>query len=192
MELSNQKTSASLDELERELGLTSDDAMFGISSTWSASSGAGSASSTIESAKPQRGKGGCVPIHWVCGIFTGSLPPEQACLLLDWTIIHQERYAGLYFAAALLDIFSEALLELNGAQLRSWFSDVSTCSQDWHLKLRPSRPTAATTTKLGAGTGNFIDEHLDVEGGSLSWTAFTNGWIHAASGKAEDTTRMLQ
>lgn len=39
-------------------------------------------------------RSGCVPTHWITGIFTGSLPPEQSALLLDWAIVNNSPFAG--------------------------------------------------------------------------------------------------
>lgn len=35
-----------------------------------------------------------IPLHWICGIFAGSLPVEYSSFLLDWALISQQRYAG--------------------------------------------------------------------------------------------------
>jgi hypothetical protein len=40
-------------------------------------------------------KEGCIPLHWISGFFSGSLPAEQSCFLLDWAIVNQLRYAGI-------------------------------------------------------------------------------------------------
>jgi hypothetical protein len=37
---------------------------------------------------------GCLPSHWILGIFSGSLPPAQAAWLLDWAILSDNQYAG--------------------------------------------------------------------------------------------------
>jgi hypothetical protein len=45
---------------------------------------------------PQKGKEGKwgIPLNWVCGAFSGSLPAEHCCFLLDWAIVSKQRYAG--------------------------------------------------------------------------------------------------
>jgi hypothetical protein len=49
---------------------------------------------------PQKGKDGKwgIPLNWVCGAFSGSLPAEQCCFLLDWAIVSKQRYAGQHYA----------------------------------------------------------------------------------------------
>lgn len=119
-----QKRNIELDELERELGLDILDDMGHVPSSASTTSdGAGSNPGQvhnkepfIESALPNRdaghgrhgsssgnmsgggaGRSGCVPTHWITGIFTGSLPPDQSALLLDWAIVNNSPFAGAYF-----------------------------------------------------------------------------------------------
>ena len=114
--VATQKRNTELDELERELGLDILDDMPSTASHSNAEKpdGAGSnpaqganKDSFIESALPSRDAGhsrhnssgsmsgaGCVPTHWVTGIFTGSLPPEQSALLLDWAIVNNSPFAG--------------------------------------------------------------------------------------------------
>jgi hypothetical protein len=115
------KRNNELDELERELGLDVLDEE--VSATAAARSDRG-ASEAIESAMPvreaagrsaqhsrtnsgagglgggsghggQSGAGrGCVPSHWIVGLFTGSLPPAQAAMVLDWAILSGCPFAG--------------------------------------------------------------------------------------------------
>lgn len=98
---STQKRNTELDELEKELGLDVLDDLASTASPEIAGSNPTPVGS-IESALPSReGKhhssgsmSGCVPTHWITGIFTGSLPPEQSALLLDWAIVNNSPFAG--------------------------------------------------------------------------------------------------
>ena len=35
-----------------------------------------------------------IPLQWICGLFSGSIPVENSSFLLDWALISQQRYAG--------------------------------------------------------------------------------------------------
>jgi hypothetical protein len=113
------KRNNELDELERELGLDVLDEE--VSSAARTDRGAAEA---IESAMPVReaagrsaqhsrtssgisglgGSGhggshhgaarGCVPTHWIVGLFAGSLPPAQAAMVMDWAILSGCPFAG--------------------------------------------------------------------------------------------------
>ena len=37
---------------------------------------------------------GCIPTHWITGMFAGSLPPAQAAVMMDWAIVNNSKYAG--------------------------------------------------------------------------------------------------
>jgi hypothetical protein len=65
--------------------------------------------------------------------------------------------------AALLEIYSDSLLNMSGNQIKDWIRDVATCQDYWYQRL----------------------EYPQVESESkyISWTEFVNGWIHAAAGK---------
>jgi hypothetical protein len=173
------KTSVELDNLERELGL--DDggpsASVASESTWrstagdllgdangSTGGGGGAMESGVQSAVAGQRQSGCVPSQWILGFFSGSLPPAQACLLMDWAIIHNERFAGVYYCAALLEIYSETLLAMPGNHIRSWLSDIASGKQDWYLAIDLPHDDA-------------------LSGAKPSWTTFVNGWIHATAGE---------
>jgi hypothetical protein len=75
--------SSGLDELEKELGISEDD------SAWEVVNGS--------STDPRRGLGrrqGCIPFAWICCCFADSVPPEYACILYDWAILNNQKYAG--------------------------------------------------------------------------------------------------
>lgn len=81
----------------RELGMDLGDDLF-APSAWHDGveiEGTGSAArGPVESARPKALHGGCVPLEWTCGAFTGAVPPQHACAILDWAIVTEERYAG--------------------------------------------------------------------------------------------------
>lgn len=106
---SDLKRNTELDELERELGLDLlDDNAHARSQSLGSPLEAGAtvwaaASAPIESARPTRrgaddasvhGALGCIPTHWIAGLFTGSLPPSHAAHLVDWAVINRIKYAG--------------------------------------------------------------------------------------------------
>jgi hypothetical protein len=107
------RTPAELADLEQKRGLSSgsnSDALFEGSDTWKSTAGVGGLDSNVGdsataaisagAASETHGEsvsagGGLIPIHWVCAFFAGSVPSEQACLLLDWAIVSDEKYAGM-------------------------------------------------------------------------------------------------
>ena len=141
----------------------------------------------------ENGSGGCLPLRWLCGFFTGSLPADQTNCLFDWAIINEQRYAGVFLIATLLEIFSGALgtplskphitpisyiryitspsllpspplshvlpspllVNMTGADIRSWFQAIAIGDPGW-----PSRLSAKTT---------------------MTWPVFTSGWLHATA-----------
>lgn len=171
---SSQRGSSALDELERELGLGVVEAGGGVlrsvrdepSSPVVSSDGA-----VIQSAPPSSSSAtdtashGCVPSHWITGVFSGSLPPREAALILDWTILNNDKYAGFYLSVSLLAIYSDALLRLSGSQIRRWFEDIDVSKDDW-FKSIPLGP------------------HSFVAG---SWTDFIRGWLSATAALIRST-----
>ena len=92
----------------------------------------GAAEALIESARHPVAGGGCVPLHWICGLFAGSLPPEQSCTLLDWVLLNEDRFAGVYLTAALLGIFGPQLVCMSGSDIKLWLQRVAAGSGDWY------------------------------------------------------------
>ena len=35
-----------------------------------------------------------IPLQWMCGMFSGSIPAEHSCFLYDWALVSGQRYAG--------------------------------------------------------------------------------------------------
>ncbi len=187
------KANLDLDAMERELGLSSgvssSAGMDEPNSTWQSVPSTALRGGIIESAPPSAGNGagvyataGCIPTRWIVGAFAGSLPSAQYALLLDWAILNNERYAGMYFVAALFEVCSPSLLNMNGASIKEWLETVSHNGTDWY-KL------------CNASVGNFMavlalssDEVEDQSAATQlsvisSWEAFLSGWIRATSGQ---------
>ena len=91
------KHHAALDDLERELGLSLDDPESNINSTWTTVEGKAGIGAASSQAGSKTKKNGLIPPNWIYGMFTGSLPPEQARQLIDWATLENERYAGIVY-----------------------------------------------------------------------------------------------
>jgi len=159
---SDVKTSADLDMLERELGIDNSD---DIGATWTASGGD---DGPVESAHAQNRQGGCIPLHWICGMFAGSIPADQSCYILDWSLLENERYLGLYMTAALLEIYSPWLVTVNGPTIRSWLEEIAAGQGQWY-QFAPFKQS-----KYRQEEASFLNDSEN-----LSWTDFTCGWLHA-------------
>jgi len=97
-------SAAGLDELEAQLGLGGpSSAPVAADST---AAGEDSAAPVIQSARSSQ-ESGLIPLHWICGIFSGSLPQEQSSVVWDWVLLNNDRFAGVYLTAALLGIFQQ-------------------------------------------------------------------------------------
>jgi len=192
------KRNNELDELERELGLdVLDDSMA------AASGSAGMAGEHIESALPSReaarlnarhgrnnsnnnsahggsagvfGKG-CLPTHWIVGLFSGSVPPAQAAMLLDWAVLAETPFAGVYLTAALLKIYSHSLLKLPGPRIRQWFEEVAMNKTDWYRNISVSVPDSVEKSVDGIEVKFIPDD----------WSIFTKGWIHCTTALMRST-----
>jgi hypothetical protein len=171
--------SAELDRLERELGLLDDDPLEGKLEQ----------SNSIPSVRPaERRLGGCISSLWLCGIFGGCLPAAYSCWLTDYAILKGDRYAGeklltylnffllgIYFTAALFGIYSNALLYMDGSNIRKWIDKVLSAENDWFKLLQ-----VPLATKASSGPADFLSGQSE-ETYSLTWESFTRGWIHAAA-----------
>jgi len=130
----------------------------------------------IASAHPSKGKtpsSGHIPVHFLCAIFSSSVPCEQALELLDWAVVSGERFAGVYLTAALLHIFSVFLRNMTGSEAREWFSQVAAGDGSWY------KSTLLPTHRFFPNDSQPIPEFSQQN--SLSWAAFISGWIHTAS-----------
>ena len=38
----------------------------------------------------------CIPLRFLQGIFTLSVPSQHACVIMDWVVLNYERYAGMF------------------------------------------------------------------------------------------------
>ena len=130
----------------------------------------------IASAHPSKGKtpsSGHIPIHFLCTIFSASVPCEHALELLDWAVISGERFAGVYLTTALLHIFSVFLRNMTGSEIREWLSQVAAGDGRWY------KSTLLPKHHFFPNDSKAIPEYSQQQ--SLSWATFVCGWIHSAS-----------
>ena len=111
----------------------------------------------VQSARPSAANNACIPIHWICGFFCSSLPPEQASYLIDWILLVQDRYAGVYLTIALFEIFASQLVCMNNSKIKEWFDKIASNQVNWFH----------TCELTGSSDVTFTD--------------FTRGWIYAAT-----------
>jgi hypothetical protein len=116
------------------------------------------------------GDSGCIPVHWVCGIFASSLPIEEAALLWDWAVTVGLQYAGVYLLVALLGIYADALIQQSGSEIRVWLEAVSAGRKDWYKLLQ------ADVARKAPG----------------DWGAFTRGWISSTRALRAQTPLSFQ
>ena len=45
---------------------------------------------------------------------------------MDWALLNDDRFAGMYLTASLLGVFSAALLGMSGSEIRLWMQKVRT------------------------------------------------------------------
>jgi hypothetical protein len=169
---SSQRGSSALDALERELGLGVAEGGGGVlGDEPSISPVVSSDDFVIQSAPPSSSSAtdpasyGCVPSHWITGVFSGSLPPREAALILDWAILNNDKYAGFYLSVSLLTIYSDALLRLSGSRIRRWFEDIDLSKDEWFKS-------------IPLGPQSFV---------SGSWTDFIRGWLSATAALIRST-----
>ena len=172
---SSQRGSLALDALERELGLGMAEGGVGVLQSVrdepSISPVVSSDGVVIQSAPPCSSSAtdpashGCVPSHWITGIFSGSLPPREAALILDWAILNNDKYAGFYLSVSLLTIYSDALLRLSGSRIRRWFEDIDVSKDEWFKS-------------IPLGPQSFV---------AGSWTDFIRGWLSATAALIRST-----
>lgn len=140
-----------------------------------------STSRSIASAHPSThtsANKGHISLHWILAFYCGSLPADQAMYVLDWAIVNQEKYAGVYFTVALLDIFAPFLLEMTGSDINSWLERVSEGKGEWYRD--PCLPQYKYCTSEGSKQGGdaaIIDAYALHHG--MCWQSFVEGWIHA-------------
>ena len=75
------------------------------------------------STSPSRGSGsggGLIPLHFLLGVFSPSIPYELALAVLDWQILEGEEFAGLFLIAALLDLMGPFLANMTATEVRNW------------------------------------------------------------------------
>jgi hypothetical protein len=68
------------------------------------------------------------------------------------------------------------LLKMNAAQIKQWFEDIETNKEKWFSSLH--------FTLTGEEGRHGERPTYTVDGKTLSWDQFTNGWIRATAGKS--------
>ena len=173
-----------LEDLEREYGLEGGAEPTEVGEMERSTEG--EAGGSIASASPSKAKNssagecfrGIVPLHWICGLFSASLPSDQAILLLDWAVVNQERFAGVYLLASLFEVFAPFLLQMNGESIRQWTEEVSEGRGTWYKSnMLPSTAYGQPQTPL---------EHYTLQQ-TLSWPAFVEGWVSATAALRKKT-----
>ena len=145
----------------------------GTANTTTTTSGDDGNTNDIASAPPSKVATGCIPIHFLCGVFSAAVPAQHALALTDWALLVPERCAGVYLTAALLHIFSPFLLHMTGNETREWLRDVAEGQGSWFRSpLLPSR-------KFFPHDHESIAEHACQQG--LTWSSFVAAWVHVAS-----------
>lgn len=157
-----QAYNASLDELERQMGLLEDSEpdIVAPGSPQTSSLGTSLPKSGASYLDEHRQKGGgAIPSLWLSGIFGGTVPPIQTSWFWDWAIINNERNLGIYATVTLLGIYSTALLSMSEAQIITWIQKVVSGGHDWYKAIPISL------------------QNIDQK--NLSWESFCRGWLHA-------------
>ena len=110
---------------------------------------------------------GCIPLHWICAIFSSSLPLSVTRLLWDWAILNNDPYSGVYLTVSLLNLYANSLLGMSGGEIKLWFESVAVGQENWYNTLQIVYDKESPTIK--------------------DWETFTRGWQQASS-KLKETT----
>jgi hypothetical protein len=172
---------ASLDDMERNLGLT-DESKVESSPNSTASAETDSTIVTSEASKEIRDRydadSGCIPSPWISGIFGDSLPPEQASAVLDWAILNEEKFFGVYFIASLFGLCSPSLLTMNRIQIKSWItkivSGVSIGGDEWFKQ-------CAFIATPSLHSNSLLEMNDETEQIEMDWKIFMRGWLHSTT-----------
>jgi hypothetical protein len=125
----------------------------------------------VESASPKHARRGLIPTNWIIAFFAGSMPPSESAKLLDWSVFNGERFAGIYFLTALLELNSSVLLKMNAPQLSQWFEDIESHKDNWFQSC----------------TFKNRKTHEEFSCKNLSWDQFTNAWIRTTASKKSNS-----
>ena len=85
---------------------------------------------------------------------------------------------GIYFTAALLGIYSNSLLHMDGANIRKWIDKILSFENDWFklLHIPQIKQTSSNNTHDLLTNSNSNEEEVQ-----LGWDSFIRGWIHATA-----------
>ena len=79
-------------------------------------------------------------------------------------------FLGVYLIAALIELFSGALVTMTGEDILNWLLAVSSGQKDWYTLLPLCLPHPLSTNESSLTSP------------VTSWAEFTCGWVHAATG----------
>ena len=126
---------------------------------------------------------GYIAHNWLAANFTGCLPPIISLAIYDWAILHEEKYAGLFLIASLLEIYSDMLLSMNGKQIKAWFYAIASGQDDWFKLL----PAAAIRRHFPVGDNNS-NPSMNASVYKLNqWKEFVAGWLHVTTAMSRKT-----
>lgn len=130
------------------------------------------ASPNISHHNPDSEDSGYIAHNWIAANFAGCLPTSMALAVYDWAILYEEKYAGLFLIASLLEIYSDMLLTMDGKQIKAWMFAIASGQEDWY-KLLPAP----------AIRHHFNVNETSTDGKSHQWKEFVAGWLHVSTGE---------
>lgn len=83
---------------------------------------------------------------------------------------------GVYLIAALIELYSGAIVTMTGDDIRTWLLAIASGQKDWYTLLPLCLPHPLSS----------VDHSLSSP--ATSWSEFTCGWVHAATGNVHTHT----
>ena len=77
---------------------------------------------------------------------------------------------GVYLIAALIELYSGAIVTMTGDDIRTWLLAIASGQKDWYTLLPLCLPHPLSS----------VDHSLSSP--AATWSEFTCGWVHAATG----------
>lgn len=165
-----------LDVLEQELGLDMDDQVTPVATGDRAGQG-----------ERANRSAGLVPFHLLCGLLTTSLPSPQAAAVVDWAVLANEPYAGVFLMVALLALSEDRLCGMTRVEVVAWFASIGG-SKDW-LPLVGKNTDTSCEPAADTPSGNEPEPSPRTSGSSQNWAAFASAWIITASSIRRSTPK---
>lgn len=136
-------------------------------------------------------KGGLIPENWLMTYFSGSIPPQSACVLMDWCILLQERHMHIYLIVSLLSIYSELLMSCTtDDEVVQWFDVVSNKNivSDWYTCFPINGRNSSDNNQAPSDTVEG-KTNLDADSDSAcnSWMEFMVGWMEVCNSVRKST-----